>query len=911
MILLYPGLAFGLNPGAVSITMVTAPFFNNDSNKPCPPDNEGPHGAYVGFEMCNTSGAVLTGLEAEVTQFTGTGFGLAGGQLSKLYIGNLDPGKCDIGYWFVEYPCLHNIPTTITVVVNDLNPGTVSGTGMVTTRSSLSTSSTAEVDSTSLGAGSVIGQIVSYDVVYEFGSLKAGDNFSLQPVGNLDFDAGCFQLINAQILASLVPGITVGDQDKLYFTATANKGGTRNRVKIRYYYITQCTGVSTSADPYAGHDGGTTLKYTGNYADPNNTVTFNTVSSSLDIKKTVNDPSPEPGDTIQYVVTVLNNSSFAISFDRIIDSLPAGFMFYKTDPTGDITDANSGELPSQGDLGVIRWRGGIPSPVFPFDEYYMAANDSLVLRYEVILPPGIRGEYTNEARAGIGSYETDPPAVARVCVSCNPPVAIDDINFTLTGLQVSGLVLTNDRDMDGDNLTVTSTPVSGTMNGTLILEPDGSYTYTPNVGFTGEDSFSYQVCDDLPSPGGPLCDTATVTLYVTIPTQLNDPPIAVHDAHLTLVNTPITGVSLLTNDWEPDYDLLSIKTVPIGPVSNGTVTLNPDGTFVFTPDMGFTGEGSFSYEICDNALPPLCDTARVTITVIADEDLLLNDPPFAGDDFVFTPQDLPVGGSLLPNDSDPNGDNLVVNTSPVAGPSAGILSINPDGTFVYTPNTGFSGTDQFIYEICDNQVPALCVLGTAYILVVPGSIFPVEWLMFEAVLERQDGMIRWATAVEQGTDFYMVQRSYDGRLFGNRGRVEAAGTSQSVRSYQFIDKEVVGAGFANVYYRLKQVDLDGAFSYSDVVELQVPEAPAMEAKVYPNPATDMVIIELRHHTGEYIHFDLFDARGAKVFSSGLEGADHGVQRISIPLEGLSPGIYMYHIKTDGHRLGGRIVKKPQ
>ena len=80
--------------------------------------------------------------------------------------------------------------------------------------------------------------------------------------------------------------------------------------------------------------------------------------------------------------------------------------------------------------------------------------------------------------------------------------------------------MTNDSDPDGNTLTVTTTPVSGPSHGSVTLNSNGLYTYTPTTGYTGEDTFSYQVCDNgTPS----LCSTASVTIdVIPAPTSGND-----------------------------------------------------------------------------------------------------------------------------------------------------------------------------------------------------------------------------------------------------------------------------------------------------------------------------------------------------------------------------------------------------
>lgn len=298
----------------------------------------------------------------------------------------------------------------------------------------------------------------------------------------------------------------------------------------------------------------------------------------------------------------------------------------------------------------------------------------------------------------------------------NPPVAVNDFNNTLVDTPVSGNVLTNDSDPDGDNLSVNTTLVSGPSNGSVTILPNGTYTYTPNPGFQGEDTFVYEVCDNgIP----PLCDEATVTISVIPVTDDNDPPVANPDAYVTQTGVPVGG-NITQNDDDPDGDNIILTTTPLTGPSNGSVTISANGNIIYTPNPGFTGEDSFTYRICDDGTPVLCDEAVVTITVLPDYNGPNNDPPFAGDDAALTPMNVPVSGNLLTNDFDPNGDNIIINTTQISGPSNGTVVINSNGTFTYTPNNGYVGPDQFVYEICDDGTPSLCAQATAYITVFPG-----------------------------------------------------------------------------------------------------------------------------------------------------------------------------------------------
>lgn len=303
----------------------------------------------------------------------------------------------------------------------------------------------------------------------------------------------------------------------------------------------------------------------------------------------------------------------------------------------------------------------------------------------------------------------------------NPPIAEDDFNNTLVNTPINGNVITNDSDPDGDNIAVSPTLVDTPDNGSVTINPDGTYTYTPNLDYEGEDSFTYVLCDD----GVPiLCDTAEVAIEVVPITLGNEPPIANDDVAQTLQGVPVTS-NILVNDDDPDGDPITLTTTPLTGPSNGTVSILPDGTFTYTPDPAFTGIDSYTYRICDDGVPSLCDTATVTIDVLPDINGPDNDPPFAGDDGALTPQDVPVSGQLLTNDTDPNGDNIIIQLPQISGPSNGSVVVNIDGTYTYTPNLGYTGPDQFVYEICDDGVPSLCAQATCYITVYPDNIPPV------------------------------------------------------------------------------------------------------------------------------------------------------------------------------------------
>lgn len=271
------------------------------------------------------------------------------------------------------------------------------------------------------------------------------------------------------------------------------------------------------------------------------------------------------------------------------------------------------------------------------------------------------------------------------------PVARDDQYTTLedTPLLIAAPgILVNDSDADDDPLTaqLETNPV----HGSLSLTADGGFVYTPNLNFNGVDSFTYRAQDGITN--SPL---ATVSITVT---GANDAPQARPDEYSTLEDTEliISAPGILGNDSDPDGDLLVADLVTS--TTNGSLSLTPDGSFVYRPGTNFAGVDVFTYRASDGITNS--ELATVTITVTG-----TNDAPMARDDAYTTPEDTPlvvaVPGVLL-NDSDPEGDALEALI--VTGTTNGVVALDPNGGFTYTPNTNFFGFDSFTYRARDGQL---------------------------------------------------------------------------------------------------------------------------------------------------------------------------------------------------------------
>ena len=260
------------------------------------------------------------------------------------------------------------------------------------------------------------------------------------------------------------------------------------------------------------------------------------------------------------------------------------------------------------------------------------------------------------------------------------PLAMDDSATTEEDVPVTIAVLANDSDPDGDALTVTA--VTQGANGFAAIDPDGTVTYAPNAGFTGTDSFTYTVSD---GQGGSARATVTVTVIA-----VNRPPVAADDSATTEEDVPVT-IPVLANDGDPDGDSLSVTSIVQG--ANGFATVNADGTVTYAPIAGFTGTDGFGYSVSDGQGGSA--EASVTVTVGG----TANQPPLAVDDNASTQEDTAVTIMVLANDSDPDGDPLILAT--VGQGAKGTVTINADGTITYRPHPKSKGSDSFGYTIRD------------------------------------------------------------------------------------------------------------------------------------------------------------------------------------------------------------------
>jgi Ca2+-binding RTX toxin-like protein len=332
----------------------------------------------------------------------------------------------------------------------------------------------------------------------------------------------------------------------------------------------------------------------------------------------------------------------------------------------------------------------------------------------------------------IGASEADPNGIEGAGTSYIllgsssgfAPEAMDDVAIIPFNSATTIDILDNDTDPDNDPLTITEVtlPTNGTAtiddNATPNDPNDDWVVYTPDLGFTGLDSFTYTIDD-----GSGKSDTAIVTVTV------NTPPNAVEETDTTSPATPIT-INILENDTDPDNSPEPITLIAVSQPVNGTATINDNATpndpsddsVVYTPNQGFAAQDTFTYTISDGL-----DTAIATVTVE-----VIPGIPNALDDTAETLLNTSIAINVLANDTDPENDPLTL--TEVTQPENGTATIDDNGTpddqsddlVFYTPNSGFSGEDLFSYTVDDGNGGINTANVAVTVIVIPNISLIVE-----------------------------------------------------------------------------------------------------------------------------------------------------------------------------------------
>jgi VCBS repeat-containing protein len=235
-----------------------------------------------------------------------------------------------------------------------------------------------------------------------------------------------------------------------------------------------------------------------------------------------------------------------------------------------------------------------------------------------------------------------------VLVPSTLPVAIND-GYSMTAgttLTVSAPgVLSNDGGGGGP---LTAVQGVGPAHGTLSLSANGSFTYTPTNGYTGADTFTYRANDGV-------TNSALATVTITI--NINHAPVANDESYSTLTNTPliIAAPGVLANDTDADSNPLTAVQV-VGPI-HGTLSLNGNGSFTYTPTNNYSGGDTFTYRANDGLANSGIATASITVVpatnLFFDSFTRANDPTNLTAPWVVSSGSFTVTGGQLKSGTNP------------------------------------------------------------------------------------------------------------------------------------------------------------------------------------------------------------------------------------------------------------------
>ncbi|MFD1602081.1 Ig-like domain-containing protein, partial [Flavobacterium artemisiae] len=318
--------------------------------------------------------------------------------------------------------------------------------------------------------------------------------------------------------------------------------------------------------------------------------------------------------------------------------------------------------------------------------------------------------FTYKANDGTADSNT-----ATVTITVTPvndePVASNDAYTVAEGgtlnINAPGIL---GNDSDAENNALTTVLVTGPSHGTLTLNADGSFTYIHDGSETTTDSFTYKAND-----GTADSNTATVTITVT---PVNDAPVASNDSYTVAEGGTlnINAPGILGNDSDAENNALTAVLVS-GP-SNGTLTLNADGSFTYTHNGSETLSDSFTYKANDGTADSNIATVTITVTPVNDAPIASNDSYTVAEGGTLT---VTAANSILSNDTDAENNSLTAIL--VSGPSHGTLTLNSNGTFTYTHDGSETTTDSFTYKANDGTTDSNT--ATVTITVTPVNDAPI------------------------------------------------------------------------------------------------------------------------------------------------------------------------------------------
>ncbi len=195
-------------------------------------------------------------------------------------------------------------------------------------------------------------------------------------------------------------------------------------------------------------------------------------------------------------------------------------------------------------------------------------------------------------------------------------------------------------------------------------------------------------------------------------------------------------------------------------------------------------------------------------------------------------------------------------------------------------------------------------IAQAWFDAIVGSTFPVEILDFSAETDGNSAVLEWATATETNNSGFEVQMLEADGNFEQLGFVAGNGTTSDVSEYEFRTRKLEPGSHV---FRLRQVDLDGKFAYSDRASVEIRTVQDNPIRMYPNPASDQATIEINTDDQTEVSIHLFDIQGAehKINAQKVGGIQSQIWELNTTT--LLPGLYIVKVWENGHVYADKLI----
>jgi hypothetical protein len=803
------------------------------------------------------------------------------------------------------------------------------------------------------------------------------------------------------------------------------------------------TNASTAIQPLAGSDpnaGGSVTGYVVNTLPSaasgilyvgTTPVAAGQLLTATEAANLLFDPEPSFAGNATFTFSAVNNAGIA-------SNQPATYTIPVVGPVADVTTALSGPttlgaglssgtytatFTNNGPQAAIQVTQTVRLPTgasmtaaqqaaLPAGASYSAATNTISFQTVPVLNSGTTNTYTfsftapttqgaNSLLSTVSTTTSQGPNTAADQATLNVTVAAgnifvtnDDSNEVPGGATKSGNIILNDANPANlANSGFEVQLVSNATQGTLVLNADGSYSYTPAAGYLGPDTFTYRV--RVPGASPEFSNTSTVTLNVydasqvcTIGTGTN----LLANPSFSNGNTGFTSnYGYVADDPNATNELVPEALYSIGPdaaalhpsfggngrngagdnfmVVNGSqnlsvvyqqvVTVRPNTYYSFSAfansvnpqspaQLGFVinGKSTSTVTTLDGTrnytrISDLWFSGGSTTAVFEIRDV---NKATGGNDFGL--DDLYLGTcavGLVANDvnsgpisntapsisipplsatvtAGPPLESFVVQTLPAS--AAGILYLNSTpvipgqvipasqaSQLFFDPVANYVGTATFTYTATDDSGAGSNNTAT-YSMPIDNRPLPVTLVSFQAKAVRAvDAQLTWRTASELNNQYFEVQRSTDGRAFERIARVNGRGTTASATAYSYLDAEAGKRVGKLLYYRLRQVDLDGTATYSPVQIVRFDgKAEPAGISLYPNPTTltQTTKLDLSLLPAGSYEVRVLDNVGRIVLTQTMAGGD--ISPLVLP--NAARGTYIVLVRgTDGRQYAKRLVKE--